>query len=49
MQLHAGTDAGRGVRGHVGMWVEGGEARDTHTHRNTQRNVQANVASTLRL
>ena len=57
MQLLAGTDAGTGVRGHVGVrgaillfsptvWAgEGGERRDRH--RNTHRNVHANVAPTL--
>ena len=44
MQVLAGTDAGTGVRGHVGVWGgillftptvlagSGGERRDTHTH-----------------
>ena len=47
MQSLAGTDAGTGVRGHVGVWGElccsvpqngrghGGEWRDTHTHTGT--------------
>ena len=58
MQLLAGTDAGTGVRGHVGVrgaillfsptiWAGLGGGEEGHTHRNTHRNVHANVAPTL--
>ena len=56
MQLLAGTDAGTGVRGHVGLWGEfccsapqdrRGQGGRRGTHRNTHRNVHANVAPTL--
>ena len=49
-QLLAGTDAGTGVRGHVGgaggillFSPTVGERRDTHTHTHTQRNKHRNV------
>ena len=47
-----GTDAGTGVRGHVGVWGglllcsptvwagSGGERRDTHTHTHTEEHTQ---------
>ena len=55
MQLLAGTDAGTGVRGRVGVWggdsaagSGGGETRDTHTHTHTgTHTVHADVAPTL--
>ena len=54
-----GTDAGKGVRGHVGvgcgillfsptLWAgQGGAEGHTQEHTHTQRNVHANVAPTL--
>ena len=54
MQLLAVTDAGTGVRGHVGVWGptvwgagSGGERRDTQEHAHTERNLHTNVALTL--
>ena len=59
VQLLAGTDAGTGVRGDVGVWGGGGfwcsapqygrglGGDRRDTHRNTHRNVHANVAPTL--
>ena len=54
----AGTDAGTGVRGHVGVWGgillfspygwERSEEGHTGTHTHTHRNVHANVAPTLK-